>query len=672
MNDSIVIAAYAKNKKILFNSSSGGVFYAIAKYVINDLQGAVYGCTIEGTNVFHKRVDELEELPSLMKSKYVQSDLRNVFEECATDLVKGKTVLFVGSPCQIFAIKNFLTIKKIDQSKFVSADFVCHGTPAKKYWNSYCNEAFRGSRFRIDFRYNRPSWSKYSVNFSCDGKTVIQSITENEYMRAFLGNYTLMEACYNCRYKKGKSGADFTFGDFWGGNTYYPELCSPRGTSIVVARGKKTLLFKALGKDYVYGCVDLDAAFKFNRAYFDSAERPKDKNAFDVCFKRLGLIEASRQFAILPSPKKISGLKKAAKAIKPLFQKRVVKKFEKRTIGIITDQGFYNFGNRLQNYALRKKIDDFGFKSVNLSLHRHSSYHFLFGVSKLHEKLILKRNKKNYKKRKNIRKASLKSGDKTLYFAYDSFGKKQIKELSGVLIGSDQIWNWTYHKSDLLFSLGFFGCTFDKPIFSYAASMGVDYIEDNLKETFRNELLKYANVGVRENVAADLLNEIGIPSTVNLDPTLLLTKDEWEHAVNQYSSLKISPNKYLLKYILGENGTELDMDWEGDVVNLSDENNKFYTVNQFDFIKLIKNSSLIITDSFHAFVFAIIYGKKIVLVPRDEMKSRFESICSIAGIKYVKNAVIDTSKVDFSKITMSQKESLAFLAKSLRLVEEAL
>ena len=102
----------AKSYRVLKKSSSGGIFYLLSKYFIKNLDGIVYGATIEGSDVYHKRVDTLEQICELQKSKYVKRDLKNVFQECKSDLKNGKYVLFVGLPCQVYSLCNFLELDK--------------------------------------------------------------------------------------------------------------------------------------------------------------------------------------------------------------------------------------------------------------------------------------------------------------------------------------------------------------------------------------------------------------------------------------------------------------------------------------------------------------------------------------------------------------------------------
>ena len=216
--------------------------------------------------------------------------------------------------------------------------------------------------------------------------------------------------------------------------------------------------------------------------------------------------------------------------------------------------------------------------------------------------------------------------------------------------------------------LGFFGYKYKWPLFSYAASIGTNCIDEPNKRLFSSQLSNFKYVGVRENSARDLLKEIGIESMVNVDPTLLMTRDEWDSSIELYSKIS-TPSKYCLKYILGSKNENNCNDYPFETIDISDTTSNFYAINHFDFISLIKNSSIVVTDSFHAFVFSLIYKKKIILIPRGEMQSRFDAICKTIGIECVYNKEIDLSKCNDGQLDKIKNESIKYLEKCLALIQ---
>ena len=100
---------YTSNNDDLKKSSSGGAFSCIAKYILS-IGGIVYGAAIDQNTglPFHMRVDNVLSLPRLFGSKYCSSELGGCFSLIKKDLLDDKYVLFVGSPCQVNSLYNYV------------------------------------------------------------------------------------------------------------------------------------------------------------------------------------------------------------------------------------------------------------------------------------------------------------------------------------------------------------------------------------------------------------------------------------------------------------------------------------------------------------------------------------------------------------------------------------
>lgn len=108
LQDEYPIAFAARNRDncIRRMSSSGGIFHALASYVINDLGGVVYGCAFDrDLRAVHIRCETVAEAERCMGSKYSQSDMGDSIRRVRDDLKSGRTVLFTGTPCQVAAVR---------------------------------------------------------------------------------------------------------------------------------------------------------------------------------------------------------------------------------------------------------------------------------------------------------------------------------------------------------------------------------------------------------------------------------------------------------------------------------------------------------------------------------------------------------------------------------------
>lgn len=136
LNNPVVYAAWNKVNNILNESSSGGVFSAIASYILKN-NGVVFGCSLEDNLVAkHIGIRNEVELYKLRGSKYVQSDTQDTFKQVRNILKEGKQVFYTGTPCQIAGLKSFLA-RPYDN--LITADLICHGVPSPKVFKEYLN-----------------------------------------------------------------------------------------------------------------------------------------------------------------------------------------------------------------------------------------------------------------------------------------------------------------------------------------------------------------------------------------------------------------------------------------------------------------------------------------------------------------------------------------------------
>ncbi len=129
----LVYAAKHRSDEVRMNSSSGGLFTAISDFVL-ERNGVVYGAAFgKDFEVRHHRAETVEERDRFRGSKYVQSNLLGIYKEVKTELRKGKTVLFTGTPCQNAGLRSFLNK---EYERLYLCDIVCHGTQAR-FWRNY-------------------------------------------------------------------------------------------------------------------------------------------------------------------------------------------------------------------------------------------------------------------------------------------------------------------------------------------------------------------------------------------------------------------------------------------------------------------------------------------------------------------------------------------------------
>lgn len=203
-------AAWNKDREQYLASSSGGAAQVFSSYIINQ-GGVVYGCTSDDMRIRHIRVDALSDLHKLQGSKYVQSDVRGLFSKVKADLKAGKPVLFIGTPCQIAGLKNY--IKQIPEHLYL-VDLICHGVPSQQMLNEHIAHVLNGRTAKqISFR--KGELFRLEITPKC-GAVYFAGSYEDKYYRAFYNGMSYRESCYRCPFARKERASDITIGDFWG------------------------------------------------------------------------------------------------------------------------------------------------------------------------------------------------------------------------------------------------------------------------------------------------------------------------------------------------------------------------------------------------------------------------------------------------------------------------
>ncbi len=290
-------AVKANDEYVLEKSSSGGVFYYLAKQVIS-CGGIVYGVTInEDIKAKHIGIENLDEIFKIMGSKYVQSDLNKVFIKIKENLIKGRIVMFVGTPCQVAGLHSYLGKK---YESLITVDLICHGVPSPKVFDkyvSYLEERFGKKIQDVKFRSKIVSWKRFSfvVKFD-DGSEWAEEFTNNTYMKAFINNLILRPSCYRCHFKTVSHVSDITLADFWGVQHIKPSIDSEKGVTLCCTNTPKgEELFDAIKKEMLAEPVCFDEAIKYNSAYMESAHVNRMRRWFFEHLDRISIAKNIEQ-----------------------------------------------------------------------------------------------------------------------------------------------------------------------------------------------------------------------------------------------------------------------------------------------------------------------------------------------------------------------------------------
>lgn len=276
--------AFSKSKAVRQKSSSGGVFYHLAESIISKNKGYVVGAAFakDYHAVKHCMVNHLMELDKISRSKYIQSRSWDSYNDIKKCLENGSRVLFCGTPCQAAAVRSLFF--KYDNLYIV--DFICHGVPSPLVWHRYLSflEDKYGLACDVNFRCKKNGWDNYSLQINFEKKSIIESKTNNVYLKGFLSGLFMRKSCYKCPFRKPENReSDITIGDCWGIKKINNDINFNDGVSVVISRNIKGERLLQDIKDYVI-LEPLSIGFiKRNNesVRFDTYRFPKRKTFFD-------------------------------------------------------------------------------------------------------------------------------------------------------------------------------------------------------------------------------------------------------------------------------------------------------------------------------------------------------------------------------------------------------
>lgn len=269
--------AINNNEKEKELSSSGGIYYIIAKKII-EKKGVVFGVTFDKNLVAHHSYAEtLEDAKKFQGSKYVRSELRNSYKEVEDFLKKERYVLFTGTPCQCEGLRKYL---KKEYTNLITCEIICHANPSPKVFKYYIENLSSKKKSRVInvmFRSKKNGWKNQTPIIKYENGIEKEEPT---YFRAFVKELINRPSCYDCRFCSINRFSDITIADFWGINKVDPSIENDdSGISLLninTQKGKE--IFNSISQDMFFKKVDTKKAFQNN--HHKNVKMHKNRNKF--------------------------------------------------------------------------------------------------------------------------------------------------------------------------------------------------------------------------------------------------------------------------------------------------------------------------------------------------------------------------------------------------------
>lgn len=220
---------WAKDESLRRNGASGGVASSlIASFIKNG--GYVCSCLFDNGEFVFMHTDNPKQAKRFAGSKYVKSDPGYIYRTVKRLLSDDKKVLFIGLPCQVAAVNNYIPSPL--QENLYTVDLICHGTPSMKLFELYLkqNDVTLKDVVNVKFRQNT------TMGLLLDGKSLSEPGMVDRYLISFLNALNYTEHCYQCQYATIERLGDLTLGDSWGTNMA-AELS--KGVSLISCQTEK-------------------------------------------------------------------------------------------------------------------------------------------------------------------------------------------------------------------------------------------------------------------------------------------------------------------------------------------------------------------------------------------------------------------------------------------------
>lgn len=261
------------DSEIREHASSGGAASAIIRAFIKN-GGYVASCLFDSGKFVFEVTNEMAVARKFAGSKYVKSNPEKIYGKIQSLLKANQKVLFIGLPCQVAAVNQFIK----DKTNLVTADLICHGTPSpyllKKCLQEYGHDI--NTLTDINFRIK----SLYELNR--DGKPIAAFHTMDNYLIAFLHSYDYTENCYSCKFATLDRVSDITLGDSWG-----TELSGEvkNGVSLILCQSEKGKeLIESAGLNLLD--VDINNAISHNEQLNIPSKCSKSRDQFFENYNR--------------------------------------------------------------------------------------------------------------------------------------------------------------------------------------------------------------------------------------------------------------------------------------------------------------------------------------------------------------------------------------------------
>lgn len=283
-----------KDIRAIQDSSSGAAFTALSDYILMHMGGVVYGCILnENFDAEHIRADNIQMRNRMRGSKYIASKIgKKIYESVYADLKNRRIVLFTGTPCQIAALKKYLSARQVSEEFLYTAEVVCHGVGSELFFKDYISHLeskYRGKAVNCKFRAKYHAGQKQDMEVKFDNEKIYHasSTRYDWFYSVYLKNLILRPSCYVCKFASVDRKADLSLADLWA------EAYQQKPYSLIIVNSDKgNKLFEKAS--IAMECSEMNEQ-EIHIPYMHApARKPYQRDAFWTIYQRDGYMEAQK------------------------------------------------------------------------------------------------------------------------------------------------------------------------------------------------------------------------------------------------------------------------------------------------------------------------------------------------------------------------------------------
>lgn len=319
-----------------------------------------------------------------------------------------------------------------------------------------------------------------------------------------------------------------------------------------------------------------------------------------------------------------------------------------KKVGIYSLHGYTNYGNKLQNYAVERLVDEMGYEPVSLIIRAHP----LRGL--IRDQLLVKRFKLTSDSA--VRTARFLSFDEKYLHNKRPILNRTLadmgadEEFAYFVAGSDQVW----YCEDVPFTpekMSFYAKRFlafapEGKRIALSPSFGMDELPPQWRDFYAKYLSKFKALSLREESGARLVKVIsGIDAPILPDPTIAFESDFWSTFANDsiLANAGSLDEPYIFAFFLGEPSGEslklvksLSKSLDCRVLGSIGDTSFLSASGPVEFVDIVRRSRYVVTDSFHCAVFSLVFHRDLAVSRRagePGMFSRIETLLNGTGLE---------------------------------------